>query len=77
MQDGIKKAYKGDFTHIFKTTVKGDAKDIVNHLNILFSKIQDNFGNIRHSLTVFTTKNSKFSDDPLSEANQIITSLSS
>ena len=76
MRDGITKAYRGDFTHIFKTTMNGDAKEIVNQLNTLFSKIQENFGNIRHSLTVFTTKNSKFSDDPLSEANQIITELS-
>ncbi len=76
MQDGITKAYRGDFTHIFKTTINGDAKEIVNHLNILFSKMQENFGNIRHSLTVFTSKSSKFSDDPLSEANQIITELS-
>jgi len=76
MQDGITKAYKGDFTHIFKTTINGDAKEIVNHLNILFSKMQENFGNIRHSLTVFTSKKSKFAGDPLSEANQIITELS-
>ncbi len=76
MQDGITKAYRGDFTHIFKTTITGDAKEIVEHLNTLFSKMQENFGNIRHSLTVFTTKNEKFSDDPLTEANQIITELS-
>lgn len=76
MQDGITKAYKGDFTHIFKTTVKGDGKEIVDHLNILFSKMQKSFGNIRQSLTIFATKNSKFATDPLNEANQIITELS-
>ena len=76
MQNGVTKAYKGDFTHIFKTTIQGDAKDLVDHLNILFSKMQENFGNIRHSLSIFTTTGTKFSNDPLTEANQIITELS-
>jgi diguanylate cyclase (GGDEF)-like protein len=77
MQEGIKKAYKGDFTHKFSTTVTGDGRNIVDQLNVLFSKMQESFGNIRHSLAVFAPKNALSIDhDPLSEANQIITELS-
>ncbi len=76
MQEGIKKAYDGDFTHKFHTTVIGDGKKTVDQLNVLFSKMQESFGNIRHSLSVFTSKTPVIADNPLDEANQIITELS-
>jgi hypothetical protein len=53
MQTGIKKAYRGDFTHKFYTSMAGDAQAIVQQLNTLFSKIQDTFGDIRYSLSTF------------------------
>ena len=76
LQDGIKKAYKGDFTHNFSTTLEGDAGKIIAQMNILFSKIQDSFGDVRHSLATFAPKNGKKYDNPLDEANQIIHELS-
>ncbi|MEA3330497.1 MAG: GGDEF domain-containing protein [Campylobacterota bacterium] len=76
IQDGIKKAYSGDFTHRFDTTIKGDAKDIVEHMNTLFSKIQETFGDIKHNLATFIPQGSSPSSDPLYEAKTIIQELS-
>jgi len=76
MQEGIKKAYSGDFTHKFVTTVKGDAKDIVEQLNTLFSKMQETFGDIKHNLSTFIPQGSNLSSDPLYEAKTIIAELS-
>ena len=75
LQDGIKKAHNGDFTHHFETTVKGDAKKIIQNLNSLFSKMQETFGDVRHSLAIFAPKNAEHSDNPLKEANLIINEL--
>jgi len=76
LQTGIRKAYQGDFTHNFSTTLGGDAGKIIRQMNILFSKIQDSFGDVRHSLAAFAPKNGKKADNPLDEANQIIHELS-
>lgn len=76
LQEGIKKAYKGDFTHKFSTTLGGDGGKIVIQMNILFSKIQESFGDVKHSLAAFTPKNGKKYSNPLDEANQIIHELS-
>lgn len=76
LQEGIKKAYKGDFTHKFSTTLGGDGGKIVIQMNILFSKIQESFGDVKHSLATFTPKNGKKYSNPLDEANQIIHELS-
>ena len=38
MQEGIKKAYRGDFTHKFKTSVTGDGKILTEQLNTLSPK---------------------------------------
>jgi len=76
MQEGIKKAYSGDFTHTFTTTIKGDAKDIVQHLNTLFSKMQETFGDIKHNLATFIPQGTNLSSDPLYEAKTIIAELS-
>ena len=77
MQTGIKKAYRGDFTHKFYTSMAGDAQAIVQQLNTLFSKIQDTFGDIRYSLSTFIPGgDGDCSSDPLLEANIIINELS-
>ena len=76
MQEGIKKAYSGNFTHKFTTTVKGNARDIVDHLNTLFSKMQETFGDIKHNLATFIPQGSTISSDPLYEAKTIIAELS-
>jgi len=75
MKKGINKAYHGDFTHIFNTNIKGDAKEITIQLNTLFTKIQSTFGDIKESLATFIPGNIT-SSDPLGEANIIITELS-
>ncbi len=49
LQNGIKKAYSGDFTHKFETTVGGDAKSIIDQMNTLFSKMQETFGDIKYN----------------------------
>jgi len=76
MQKGIKKAYRGDFTHKFTTTVKGDGRDIVEQLNTLFGKMQETFGDIKHNLATFITQGYASSSDPLYEAKTIINELS-
>ena len=76
LREGIKKAYQGDFTHKFTTTIGGDAGEIVTHINTLFSKIQHSFGDVRQSLATFAPRNGIKFDNPLDEANQIIHELS-
>jgi len=76
LKDGITKAYTGDFTHKFETTVHGEGEQIVNHMNTLFGKIQETFGNIKYSLQTFTHNEPVNSNDPLHEAKTIINELS-
>jgi diguanylate cyclase (GGDEF)-like protein len=75
MQQGIKKAYKGDFTHTFKSNVKGEAKDIVTQLNTLFCKMQETFGDIKYHLSTFIPQGCVSASDPLYEAKTIIKEL--
>jgi len=76
MQDGITKAYSGDFSHEFHTTVAGDAKNIVSQLNTLFRKMQETFGDIKYNLSTFIPQGCVSSSDPLYEAKTIIGELS-
>ena len=76
MQNGITKAYSGDFTHEFETSVSGDAKNIVSQLNTLFRKMQDTFGDIKFNLSTFIPQGCVSSADPLHEAKTIIGELS-
>ena len=76
MQNGIKKAYSGDFTHKFETTVGGDAKSIVDQMNTLFAKMQETFGDIKYNLATFIPQGCVSSGDPLHEAKTIINELS-
>jgi len=77
LQEGITKAYSGDFTHVFKTTVTGeDANEIVNQINTLFRKMQDTFGDIKYNLSTFIPQGCVSSADPLHEAKVIIGELS-
>jgi two-component system cell cycle response regulator len=76
LQNGITKAYSGDFTHEFTTTVSGDGKDIVNQINTLFRKMQSTFGDIKYNLGTFIPQGCVSSSDPLYEAKMIIGELS-
>ena len=76
MQQGIKKAYRGDFSHVFTTTVSGDAKNIIDQLNTLFRKMQETFGDIKYNLSTFIPQGCISSSDPLQEAKTIIGELS-
>ncbi|MBN2816737.1 MAG: GGDEF domain-containing protein [Campylobacterales bacterium] len=76
MQEGITKAYSGDFSHEFESTVKGDAKNIVSQLNTLFRKMQGTFGDIKYNLSTFIPQGCVSSADPLYEAKTIIGELS-
>jgi len=76
MQEGITKAYSGDFTHKFETTVSGDGKEIVTQLNTLFEKMQSTFGDIKYNLSTFIPQGCVSSADPLHEAKTIIGELS-
>ncbi len=76
LQDGIKKAHSGNFTHRFKTTISGEEKNIVSHMNILFTKMQETFGNIKYNLSTFIPQGCVSSTDPLYEAKTIIGELS-
>ncbi len=76
MQKGIRKAYKGDFSHVFSTTINGDAKKIIDQLNTLFRKMQETFGDIKYNLSTFIPQGYIASHDPLQEAKTIIGELS-
>jgi len=76
MQTGITKAYSGDFTHNFQTTVKGDGALIISQLNTLFKKMQETFGDIKYNLSTFIPQGCISSSDPLYEAKTIIGELS-
>jgi len=76
MQEGIKKAYSGNFTYTFTTKVEGDAKNIVNQLNTLFRKIQETFNDIKHNLSTFIPQGCVVSSNPLQETQMIIKELS-
>lgn len=76
LQEGIKKAYRGDFTHEFSTTVAGDGKQIVEKINTLFRKMQGTFGDIKYNLGTFIPQGCVSSSDPLYEAKTIISELS-
>lgn len=76
LRSGIKKAYSGDFTHKFDSSVGGDAKEVVDQMNSLFGKMQSTFGDIKHNLATFIPRGCISTNDPLSEANTIINELS-
>lgn len=76
LRNGIKKAYRGDFTHKFNSKVGGDAKEVVEQMNSLFGKMQSTFGDIKHNLATFIPQGNTLSSDPLHEANTIINELS-
>ncbi len=76
MQIGIKKAYSGDFTHEFETSVQGDGKQIALEMNELFKKMQSTFGDIKFNLATFIPQGLQDTKDPLQEAKNIIKELS-
>ena len=76
IRNGLKKAYNGDFTHKFETSVVGEGRILIDQLNILFSKMQNTFGDIRTDLETFVPHNEAHNEDPLNEAKIIITELS-
>jgi len=76
LRRGVKKAYSGDFTHKFDSSVGGEAKEVVEQMNSLFGKMQSTFGDIKHNLATFIPQGCVSSADPLHEANSIINELS-
>lgn len=76
LQNGIKKAYSGDFSHEFVSKVGGDAKNVVEQMNSLFRKMQETFGDIKYNLATFIPQGCVSSNDPLHEAKTIINELS-
>jgi len=76
LQDGITKAFHGDFTHKFICNVSGDAQKVISQLNTLFTKMQETFGDIKYNLATFIPQGHVSSADPLYEAKTIIGELS-
>jgi len=76
LQEGITKAYRGDFTHKFTTSVSGDGENITKEMNILFKKMQETFGDIKYNLSTFIPQGGCSSSDPLYQAKTIIKELS-
>ncbi len=75
LRDGIKKAHSGNFTYRFQTRVVGEGKEVTEQINTLFQKMEETFGEIKHSLSTFVTKSNLSCSDPLFEAKIIITEL--
>lgn len=76
LQQGIKKAHLGDFTHRFTTQLKGEGKEVADEMNGLFEKMQDAFGSIKDQLRTFVARTNISCSDPLHEARSIIHELS-
>lgn len=76
LQQGIKKAHLGDFTHRFTTRIKGEGKEVADEMNELFEKMQDAFGSIKDELRAFVARSNISCSDPLHEARSIIHELS-
>ncbi|MDY0117361.1 MAG: GGDEF domain-containing protein [Sulfurimonadaceae bacterium] len=76
LQEGIKKAHRGDFTHTFTSKVGGDAQKVVTQMDTLFGKMQETFGDLKYNLETFIPKGCGSSNDPLYEAKGIIGELS-
>jgi diguanylate cyclase (GGDEF)-like protein len=75
LRDGIKKAHSGNFSHRFTTRVSGEGKEVTEQINTLFHKMEETFGEIKHSLATFMTKSNLSCSDPLFEAKIIIKEL--
>ena len=75
LRDGIKKAHSGNFSHRFTTKVGGEGKEVTEQINTLFHKMEETFGEIKHSLATFMTKSNFSCSDPLFEAKIIIKEL--
>ncbi len=75
LQYGIKKAHLGDFTYRFKTTIKGEGREVADEMNGLFEKMQDAFGSIKDQLRTFVARSNISCSDPLHEARNIIHEL--
>ncbi|MBU0633177.1 GGDEF domain-containing protein [bacterium] len=75
LREGIKKAHSGDFSHRFDTRVSGEGKEVADQINTLFHKMQETFGEIKHSLATFVTRSNIGCSDPLFEAKIIIKEL--
>lgn len=76
LRDGIKKAHSGNFSHRFATRVTGEGKEVTEQINTLFQKMEETFGEIKHSLATFVTQSNLACSDPLYEAKIIIKELS-
>jgi len=76
LREGVKRAYKGDFTYKFDTTLKGEGAEVTEQLNHLFHKMEETFGEIKRNLITFLSNSKLSCDDPLREAQMIIKELS-
>jgi diguanylate cyclase (GGDEF)-like protein len=75
LQEGIKRAHRGDFKHRFTTTVSGEGAEVTEQINTLFTKMQETFGEVRDNLNSFVARNNISCSDPLFEAKSIIREL--
>ncbi|MBN2895778.1 MAG: GGDEF domain-containing protein [Campylobacterales bacterium] len=76
LKEGIDRAYLGDFSFRFRTSLKGEGAEVTEHLNHLFKKMDETFGQIKTNLSTFLTQTRLNYDDPLQEAQIIIKELS-
>jgi two-component system cell cycle response regulator len=76
LQQGIKKAHLGDFTHRFTAQMTGEGKEVADEMNELFEKMQGTFGHIKDQLRTFVARSNISCSDPLQEARNIIHELS-
>jgi len=76
LNEGINRAYTGDFSFRFTTKLKGEGEEVTQHLNHLFGKMDETFGQIKTNLATFLTQSKLACDDPLQEAQIIIKELS-
>lgn len=76
LQQGIKRARGGDFSHRFKTTLKDAGSEVAEQMNTLFEKMEETFSGIRDNLSTFMSRSNISCADPLNSTGIIIKELS-
>jgi diguanylate cyclase (GGDEF)-like protein len=77
LRETIENGLNGNFTHDLETCkIKGDGAVVADMMNTLFTKLEDTFYEIKHSLNTFMPRGGLNHEDPLEEARHLIRELS-
>jgi two-component system, cell cycle response regulator len=77
LKDTIENGLNGNFVHDLETCkIKGDGAIVAEKMNTLFTKLEETFYEIKHSLNTFMPRGGVNHSDPIEEARHMIRELS-